>query len=203
MKVLAITSNPKTDSLTNAVADAFLNGATASGAEAELLDLHRIGFNPVYTNEDREHYLGRAPFPSDVVPLQAQIADSDVIAVVFPIYWYAMPAMMKGFFERVLCRGFAYRRDGLPGALVGKTVRIFVLCGDSEEWYRTSGMDDALQLQICERTFKHYCRVDDVELHYVDGLIMGDDSHEAIESANAQLRQIRIMGETITASHSS
>lgn len=197
MKVLVVTSNPEVGSLTNAVAQSFADGAQTGGAKAELLDLHAVGFNPVYSLRDREHYLEQAPVPEDVVPIQAKLAESDVIALVFPIYWYTMPAMMKGFFDRVICRGFAYRKDGLPGALAGKTVRILALCGSTEDWYRSSGMDKALQFQICDRTFKHYCSVEDVSMHYIDGLSMGDNSQEAYDSAARQLAQIAVMGESL------
>lgn len=199
MNALVITSNPEVDSLTNAVAEAFMAGAAAGGAEAELLDLYAAGFNPVYTREDRAHYLGQAPVPRDVSALQSRLASADVITLVFPIYWYTMPAMVKGFFDRVICRGFAYRKDGLPGALAGKKVRIFALTGGAEDWYKASGMDKALQLQICDRTFRHYCGIEDVAMYYVDGLAMGDDSAEARDAASVKLMSVARMGEAMAA----
>jgi NAD(P)H dehydrogenase (quinone) len=202
MKVLVITSNPETGSLTNAVAESFAHGAEVGGAHSELLDLYAIGFNPVYSNQDRQHYLGKSPVPEDVAALHAKLVEADVIALVFPIYWYTMPAMMKGFFDRVVCRGFAYRKDGLPGALAGKRVRIFALSGGAEDWYKASGMDKALQFQICDRTFKHYCGVEDVAMHYVDGLTMGDDSPEARQQASAKLRQVTLIGEKLATDQS-
>ena len=71
--------------------------------------------------------------------------------LVFPIYWYTMPAMVKGLFDRVICRGFAYHPDGTPGALADKTVRVIMLTGGSRQWYESDGIGESLDNQICGR----------------------------------------------------
>ncbi|MCH4209625.1 NAD(P)H-dependent oxidoreductase [Bifidobacterium sp.] len=196
--VLVITSNPESTSLTDAVGEAFASGAREAGAQAEVLDLHKIGFDPVYGAADREHYLGRVPVPDDVVPIQNRLAGSDVIALVFPVYWYTMPAMMKGFFDRVICRGFAYdAATGKPLALAGKTVRVIALTGGSRQWYESDGIDAALRNQICVQTFKKYCGVEDVDLVYVDNLTMGDHDHDKRAAAGLQLGRIKELGASL------
>lgn len=197
MKVLAITSNPESASMTNAVGEAFLKGATDSGARTEMLDLYRVGFNPVYTAEDRAHYLGKAPIPADVAEIQSKLESADVIALVFPVYWYTMPAMVKGLFDRVICRGFAYHADGTPGALQGKKVRVFLLTGGTKDWYESDGIGEALDNQISRQTFRKYCGIDDVELHYVDDLVMGDDSDARREKTDLQLFEVRKLGRAV------
>ena len=196
--VLAITSNPESDSMTNAVARAFLDGARAAGAAndvLDLLDLYEIGFNPVYGQADRRHYLGEAPMPADLVPVQRRLEHADVIALVFPIYWYTMPAMMKGFFDRVICRGFAYdAADSHPLALADKTVRVIALAGGSQDWYVSSGLDAALRNQICAQSLGKYCGVRDADLTYVGGLSMGNGDPERRQAASRQLDAIRTMG---------
>ena len=176
--ILVITSNPEKDSMTDAVGAAFAAGAVERGASADVLDLYDEGFNPVYSAADRAHYLGHAPMPEDVVPIQRRLAQADVIALVFPIFWYTMPAMVKGLFDRVICRGFAYHPDGTPGALADKTVRVIMLTGGSRQWYESDGIGESLDNQICRQTFAKYCGVKDVELVYVDNLSMGDDSSD-------------------------
>lgn len=192
-KVTVITSNPESNSLTNAVGKAFADGATSSGARADIIDLYKIGFNPVYGIDDRNHYLGKAPVPEDIKGLQEQLADSDVIALVFPIYWYSMPAMMKGFLDRVFCRGFAYYPGGKPGRLAGKTVRIVLLTGSSQEWTEEAGIDEALRNQIIRQALGKYCGIEDVEFMYVDNLKMGNDDPERRARAAEQLEQVREM----------
>lgn len=197
--ILAITSNPEPQSLTNAVGRALLEGARIGGAQTEFLDLYEIGFNPVYLQEDREHYLGRAQVPQDVAKIQDSLVQADVISLIFPVYWYTMPAMMKGFFDRVICRGFAYFSSGEPGALVGKKIRVIMLTGGSQEWYESDGIGQALENQIQKQTFEKYCGVSDVEFVYVDNLAMGDDDPARREAAERQLLHIQQIGANLVA----
>ena len=194
MKIVAVTANPDPLSMTNAAGNALLDGAAEGGAQTELIDLCAEGFNPVYGMEDREHYLGRGPMPDDVLAMQSRIRDADALALVFPIYWYTMPAIMKGFFDRVLCRGFSYDADGTPGALAGKTIRIVMLSGGGEDWYRSSGIGQALDNQIRQQTFIKYCRAGDVSFTYIDNLRSGDDEPEARQAADRHLVSLALMG---------
>ncbi|WP_034528223.1 NAD(P)H-dependent oxidoreductase [Bifidobacterium stellenboschense] len=194
---LIITANPEHHSLTNATGKAFAEGFHAHGGETRILDLYDAGFNPVYTSADRAHYLGKADMPKDVAAIQARLAQADVIALVFPIYWYTMPAMVKGLFDRVICRGFAYNADGTPGALAGKTVRVIMLTGGPESWYESDGIGEALDNQIRRQTFMKYCGVKDVEIVYVDNLSMGDDDPAKREAAAKQLDGIRQLGASL------
>ncbi|BDR54443.1 hypothetical protein KIMH_05540 [Bombiscardovia apis] len=194
MKAVAITANPEVESLTQAVGSAFLDGAAESGALTDMIDLHAEAFNPVYSMEDRLHYLGQGPVPDDVAALQSRIEDADVIAFVFPMYWFSMPAIMKGFFDRVLCRGFSYNIDGTPGALAGKTIKLIILCGASEGSHRIDGVDKAIDVQICQRTLRDYCGVQDIEKVYLDGLNMGDQDEQVREEMRKRLIRISVLG---------
>lgn len=195
--VLVITSNPDPASLTDTAGDAFATGARASGADVDVLDLYDSGFNPVYTLADRRHYLGHGPVPRDVAAIQSRLEKADVIALVFPVYWYTMPAMVKGLFDRVVCRGFAYNPSGEPGALAGKTVRIIMLTGGSQGWYESDGMGEALDNQIRRQTLAKYCGVEDSRIVYIDNLISGDDDPERRQAVAEQLERLRVMGESL------
>lgn len=202
MKVVAITSNAEEHSLTNGISAAFLDGARTSGAETDMMWLEGEHFNPAYNADDRAHYLGTAPMPEDVAAFQHRIEDADVIALVFPIYWYSLPATMKGFIDRVICRGFAYdSASGKALKLAGKTVRIFALSGGSEQWYQDSGINTALQLQLCENTFRKYCGVEDSEIVYIDNLHMGDDSTSARAKGQQHLDHAREIGSRLATAH--
>lgn len=180
MHTLVIASNPDPNSLTLAVAKAFAKGAESRGSTTRIINLGTDGFNPAYTMADRDHYYKGTPMPPDVVPYQEAMAKADTIAFVTPIYWYTMTASMKGFFDRVLCRDFTYdRTTNAPKAFVGKTIRFIALTGGSEEWYRTSGIGEALQHQILENTFSKYCGVPDATITYVDRTNSSDAAYTA------------------------
>lgn len=196
-RFLTFTANPDPNSLTQAIGRAFLEGGASKGAGAEFVDLHAIGFDPTYTMADRRQYLQQGPMPEDVAELQRKIVDADVISLVFPIYWCTMPAMMKGFTERVLCRHFGYNPDKSRSVIADKTFRVIMLTGSSEQWYHESGIHDALYKQIIHYMFHHYCGVEDAELVYVDGLRMGDDAVEARTAASKHIERIRELGASL------
>ena len=195
--VLVITSNPDPGSLTDTAGDVFAQGARSAGADVDVLDLYDAGFNPVYTLADRRHYLGRGPVPRDVASIQDRLEKADVIAIIFPVYWYTMPAMVKGLFDRVICRGFAYNLSGEPGALAGKAMRIVMLTGGSQGWYESDGIGEALDNQIVHQTLKKYCGVTDARIVYIDNLVSGDDDPERREGVSEQLERLRVMGESL------
>ncbi|WP_029678480.1 NAD(P)H-dependent oxidoreductase [Bifidobacterium sp. 7101] len=199
MKIVAVTANPEPKSLTDAAGNALLDGAAEGGARTELIDLCAEGFNPVFGMEDRTHYLGQGPMPEDVQAMQERIKDADVLALVFPVYWYSMPAIMKGFIDRVICRGFAYNADGTPGALAGRRVELVMLTGGDKEWYQSSGIGEALDNQLRRQTFLKYCQVAQVETIYVDNLDSGNDEQQAREAADRHLVALALKGRQLAA----
>lgn len=92
------------------------------GHSQQTYDLYRMGFNPVLAAQELSpsgpNYLAAL----DVMKAQNDIRAADVLTVIYPLWWMSMPAMMKGFVDRVFARGFAYEsRDGVvSGLLAGK-----------------------------------------------------------------------------------
>lgn len=86
---------------------------------------------------------------SDDVKLeQEHISWAEQITFIYPIWWTGLPAMMKGYIDRVFSYGFAYRYDqGIQkGLLKGKKTVIINTHGKSHEEYEKTGMDKALTL---------------------------------------------------------
>jgi len=107
MHVLTILDHPSPDSFSAAVASQFAAGAEAAGHSVELADLNAEGFDPRWTKADIESDNGAAA-PADVLAEQARIARADAICFVFPLFWWGMPAMTKGWVDRVWCWDWAY-----------------------------------------------------------------------------------------------
>lgn len=107
MHVLTVLDHPEPASFSAAAARQFVAGAEAAGHSTELADLHAEGFDPRWTMADIESDRGAAP-PPDVLREQARIARADALCLVFPLFWWGMPAMMKGWVDRVWCWGWAY-----------------------------------------------------------------------------------------------
>ncbi len=107
MHVLIILDHPNPESFSAAVARQFIAGAEAAGHSAELADLNAEGFDPPWSMADIEGDAGTA-MPPDVLDEQARIARADTICLVFPLFWWGMPAMTKGWVDRVWSWGWAY-----------------------------------------------------------------------------------------------
>ena len=100
MHVLAVFCHPRRDSFSGAVLDRFAQGAREAGHSVEVADLHAEGFDPVFKAGDFIQFEGGA-MPPDVLAEQARVERCDALAFVFPIWWYGMPAMFKGWLDRV------------------------------------------------------------------------------------------------------
>ncbi|VVB56621.1 FMN-dependent NADH-azoreductase [uncultured archaeon] len=80
-----------------------------AGASVELIDLYRENFNPVTSEE--EHALYAKGVPPDVAALQSRLSACEVWIFLYPVWWSTPPAMLKGFIDRVLTPGFAFRYE--------------------------------------------------------------------------------------------
>lgn len=108
-KVLIILAHPRKNSLCAALAAAYRRGAIAAGAELKELLLSDMRFDPLARTARPEDQ----PLENDLMAAQEAILWADHLVVVYPTWWGTYPALLKGFLDRVLVSGFAFRyRDG-------------------------------------------------------------------------------------------
>ncbi|GAB2566326.1 NAD(P)H oxidoreductase [Gracilibacillus alcaliphilus] len=109
MKVLTVITHPREDSLTFQVAGKFIEGLKQAGHEVETLDLYRSGFDPVLMEEDEPDWASSSQHFSTKVDIEMKrMENAEALAFIFPLWWWSMPAMMKGYIDRVWNYGFAY-----------------------------------------------------------------------------------------------
>lgn len=161
MHALIVVSHPLDTSLTHGVAAAIAEGITAAepAHTFEIADLTQEGFNPVYGAADIAAFLKTATVPADILAEQARIDGADALALVFPIYWWSMPALLKGWVDRVFSNGWAYEETA-DGAVVKKLghlpVHLVALGAASKGVYDRHGFTDAFNAQITHGIFD-YC----------------------------------------------
>jgi len=160
MHTLIVTSHPNPDALTHAVARRIADGiAATAGTTVELADLHAEGFDPRYTAHDLDAHHRLAPFPADVLAEQARLDRADALVLVFPVYWWSMPALMKGWIDRVFTGGWAYDDSSGHGVLkkLGRLpVHLVGLGGADERTWQKRGYAEAMKTQIDTGIFD-YC----------------------------------------------
>jgi NAD(P)H dehydrogenase (quinone) len=148
---------------------AFHEPFEQSGYSIDIADLHGEGFDPRFSKDDHSHYRG-GPTPPDVEAMQCRVEAADRLAFIFPVYWWGMPAMMKGWIERVFTSGWAYPStengdDGSPG-LTNIPTTLIGVGASTQKTYDKYGYNQAMRAQLEIGIFA-YCGITDIERHMV------------------------------------
>lgn len=158
MPTLIVTAHPDPDSLTLAVARRLRDTLAASGP-VELADLAAEGFDPRFTAADRHTYRTGKDAASDVAAEQARLDRADHLVLVFPVWWWSVPALLKGWLDRVFVNGWAFGvgDDGRIERRLGRlTVHLVPIAGDDAGVYERHGYAEALRTQL-EHGVVDYC----------------------------------------------
>jgi len=147
MKILIIYCHPNPKSFNHAIKERAKKKLKDLGHEVRVRDLYALGFDPALSGKDFEAIHG-GNIPESIRTEQEQIVWSDVMVFVHPVWWTGLPAVLKGYIDRVFSFGFAYiYKDGQPqGLLNGKKVFIVNTTGSPSEHYEETGMRDALKI---------------------------------------------------------
>ena len=110
MNVLVILGHPRKQSLSGALAAAYAEGARAAGVNVKELILAELHFNPNVELANMPEQL----FEADLAQAKRAVEWADHLVFVYPTWWGTMPALLKGFLDRMLMPGFAFewRADG-------------------------------------------------------------------------------------------
>lgn len=167
MHVLSVLCHPVRLSFTGAVLNEFTRGLREAGHVAEVADLYREGFDPVLCEADYAQFDGR-PMPEDVLREQARVDGSDAIVLIFPLWWYGMPAMLKGWLDRVFSAGWAYERRHDPeGSLLRTRPCMFLVSTGSSARVMDRHHYDRELDHVWSKGVLGYVGVDPIEIHFL------------------------------------
>lgn len=165
MHALIVVAHPDRDSLTHAVAAQVAQGvACATGQPGpqhttEVADLAAEGFDPRFTAADLALHLKQAAAPADVAAEHARLDKADALVLVYPVYWWSFPALLKGWIDRVFTQGYSYE-EGAGGKLAKKLghlqVHLLGIGGADAGTYGRRGYAGAMKTQI-EHGIFDYC----------------------------------------------
>jgi NAD(P)H dehydrogenase (quinone) len=117
MRVLIVYAHPYRKSLSHAALEQVHKGFADAGHFVKILDLYAEKFDPILVvNEfQRRRDLIHDPYTE---PYRSMIEEADQLVFVYPVWWQSLPAILKGFFDRVFVSGFAYSYSGKkPGSI--------------------------------------------------------------------------------------
>ena len=133
-RILMILGTPKNAGLCHALGEAYAQGARREGHVVRQLKLGELSFDPVL----RDGYDQGQILEPDLLEAQRQIHWAEHLVFVYPVWWGGLPALLKGFFDRVFLPGFAFKFRGRSQAwdklLSGRTADLLVTL-DTPRWY--------------------------------------------------------------------
>ena len=107
MRVLYLYCHPLADSFHAAIRTAAVNALKTEGHAIDLLDLYAESFQPVLTADERRYYFDSSRNQAGLETYVARLRNAEALVVQFPTWCFGLPAMLKGFFDRLLIPGVA------------------------------------------------------------------------------------------------
>ncbi|MFC6340305.1 flavodoxin family protein [Pseudomonas sp. CCM 7891] len=160
MHALIVVAHHDPRSLTHSLAAHVAAGLAAEGHTFETADLADEGFDPRFSAADHAVHRTQATPPADVLAEQARIDRADALVLVYPVYWWSMPGLLKGWVDRVFTNGWALEYDMQTTKLVKKLGRLQVhllgVGGADEGTFERHGYATAMSTQIDHGIFD-YC----------------------------------------------
>lgn len=163
-KILVINGHPDEKSLNNTIAQFYIKSAMEAGAEVRYIAIAELDFNPNL----QFGYRQRMELEKDLLKALEDIQWSEHQVWIHPLWWLGMPAIMKGFLDRLFLPGLTFKSSNgtSEGLLKGKTGRIITTAGDLsmdvyEEVYRSSGL---VQLK---KGILEYCGVSSIKSDFI------------------------------------
>ena len=108
MQVLAIFAHPLDDSLCKRLFDEATNRLSSEGHSVTIIDLYKDGFNPVLSKDEREQYFDDEFIPEELKHYQSELMKADTLLFCFPTWCLGPPAILKGFFDRLMKPGVSF-----------------------------------------------------------------------------------------------
>lgn len=187
MSHAVILAHPNRGSFNAAVAGAYIESLKALGHEVILRDLYALDFDPCLKASEIPGPGAFAPRP-DVVTERALLAKVEVFVFVYPFWFNAPPAILKGYVDRVFGMGFGYQPDvgGTRPGLMGRRLLSFSSSGAPDAWVRQTEALANLQT-VFDHHLAAVCGMSVLD-HIHFGAIVADITAEAVATCLDQVR---------------
>ena len=111
-----VLAHPRADSYAHALAQRAVDGLQAAGHRVDVIDLYADGFRAAMSEAEREAYHGDQPILDPLVQTSADLVRSvDALIFIYPTWWSGLPAILKGWMERVMVPGVGFTFEERTG----------------------------------------------------------------------------------------
>ena len=187
-RIMIVIGHPQKSTLCEALGNAYKNGAESAGHEAKIFHLADMRFDPIL----REGYRREQALEPDLRAAYDALAACDHLVLVFPLWCGDMPALMKGFIERILQPDLIARENSEHAMnwsiFKNKTARIVMTMGMPVSIYRFWYRGHALKLLT--RNILNFIGIKPVR-HTLFGMV-GTSNHQARDEWIEQVRRLGI-----------
>ncbi|RXM51657.1 MULTISPECIES: NAD(P)H-dependent oxidoreductase [unclassified Chryseobacterium] len=189
-KIAIINGHPNKESFNFGIAEAYKNGAIEAGAEIKEILIADLNFNPNL----QFGYQKRMELEPDLLKAWEMIQWADHLVWIHPVWWGGLPALMKGFIDRLFLPGLAYRyRENSvwwDKLLKGKTAHIITTI-DQPGWYYWLMYGRPSVNQLKKSTLE-FCGIKPVKVTYL-GIIRTSSK----EQREIWLKKVRSLGQKL------
>ncbi len=160
MRALVLYAHPCPDSFAAALRDTVTGTLAGRGWEVDLCDLYAEGFDPVMTEAERRGYHDLSTNTQSVQAHVDRLMAAQALIFVHPVWNFGMPAIMKGWTDRVLLPGITFRLDnGQVRPAMTHIRRLAAVTTYGANWWRAMACGDPPR-RVMSRAFRHACRPD-------------------------------------------
>ena len=181
MRALVVYAHPSPDSLTHALYEAATAALAAAGHEVVGLDLYAEELVPAMSEAERRAYHSDQPILDATVARHAELVRwADALVFVYPTWWMGLPAILKGWLERVLVPGVAFHLDPVTNRVVsdlGSVRRVVGITTYGSSWRAVRLVHDGGRrtlLRAVRMLLGRRCRTAWLALHSVDTTTPGE-----------------------------
>lgn len=155
MHALILFDHPYERSYSHALLEAVQQGLGEGGHSWDLVDLYRDGFDPVMKAEDLARYGEGVSSDPKVAEYQGRVDRADHLVMIFPVWWQVMPALSKGFLDKVLLPGWSFEETSgmVPRGLLGRLRVTVITTMGFPHWYYRIFFGNALAGQLLRGSF--------------------------------------------------
>jgi putative NADPH-quinone reductase len=178
MRTLIILGHPDKNSFSAHLCDAYEKGANEKGGDVERINLIDLDFDPIL----RSGYNRIQTLEPDLIEAQRLIKWANHLVFVFPVWWSAPPALLKGFIERVFLPGFAFKyRENSPmwdKLLMGKSARLIITSDAPVAWLYFAYFHPAVNMM--KKAILQFCGISPVSITSFGSIKNTDDKKRKI-----------------------
>lgn len=174
-----IIDHPWEDSFNFAILDTVVSELKENLQSFDVLDLNRESFNPVMSTAELAVYDKGIYLDPLVKEYQERLTKADYLFFIFPVWWNVMPAMLKGWMDKVLLPGFAFTKGHLPEPLLShiQGATVFTTTANPDKNHREE-YNNTTENVLCKGALK-FCGVNDTTwLNFGETGIVSEKEHE-------------------------